>query len=76
MSERNIEARNMSPRRLVRKNNASNATHNPKYIHTMRIHNDIIFNVRVYYLTQIKLQLSAINTAEIAATTGLEILGL
>lgn len=76
MSERNLEARNMSPRRLVRKNNASNATHNAKYIHTMRIYYDIIFNISVYNLSQIELQLCAINTAKIAATTGLEILGL
>ena len=61
MSKRNLEARNMSHHRLVRKNNASNATHNAKYIHTMRIHNDIIFNVRVYDLTQIELHLGAIN---------------
>ena len=76
MSKINLEARNMIPRCLVRKNNASNATHNPKYIHTMRIHYDIIFNISIYNLTQIKLQLCAINAAEIAATTGLEILGL
>ena len=76
MSGRNLEAINMSPCRLVRKNNASNATHNPKYIHTMRIHNNIIFNIRVYNLAQIKLQLCAINAAEIAATTGLEIFRL
>ena len=55
MSERNLEARNMSPRRLVRKNNTSNATHDPKYIHTMRIHYDIIFNVCIYDLSQIEL---------------------
>ena len=76
MSERKLGAINMSPRRLVRKNNASNAAHDPKYIHTMRIHNNIIFNISVYYLTQIELQLCAINAAEIAATTGLEILRL
>jgi uridine kinase len=76
MSERNLEARNMSPRHLVRKYNTSNATHNPKYIHTMRIHNNIIFNVCIYNLAQIELQLGAINAAEIAATTGLEIFGL
>ena len=76
MSERNLEARNMSPLRLVRKNNASNATHNPKYIHTMRIYYDIILNISVYNLSQIELQLCAINAAKIAATTGLEILWL
>jgi len=42
----------------------------------MRIHDDIVFNVRVYDLAQIELQLGAINAAEIAAATGLEILRL
>ena len=76
MSERNLGTINMSPLRLIRKYDASNATHNSKNIHTMRIYHNVIFNVRIYNLAQIELQLGAINTAEIAATTGLEILRL